>query len=229
LIIAGNYKPPTVFAGASGFAKALSLAVREWQIGGVLRYASGIPFRTPNATTNLNSLIFRGTLMNRVPGQPLYTTEWVDKKGVTHTNEELDINCGCFDPRKTFVLNPKAWENPPLGQFGVSTGRYGDFRQQRRPTESVSLARTFRITEGGVSLTIRAEFTNIFNRMGLNVPSAGNPLSTQTYRDGFVSAGYGYIDPAPSGGNNTGPASATAGSFATPPPRQGTLVLRLQF
>jgi hypothetical protein len=230
LIIAGNYKPPTVFAGASGFAaKALSWVAREWQIGGVLRYASGIPFRVPGATTNLNSLIFRGTLMNRVPGVPLYTDTWVDKKGQTHTNEALDINCGCFDPRKTFVLNPKAWENPPLGQFGVSNSHYGDFRQQRRPTESVSLARTFRFKER-VSLMVRAEFTNIFNRMGLNVPSAGNPQSTQT-RDGngFVTSGYGYIDPAPSGGNNTGPASATAGMFATPPPRQGTIVMRLQF
>jgi hypothetical protein len=167
--------------------------------------------------------------MNRVPGVPLYTDTWVDKKGQTHTNEALDINCGCFDPRKTFVLNPKAWENPPLGQFGVSNSHYGDFRQQRRPTESVSLARTFRFKER-VSLMVRAEFTNIFNRMGLNVPSAGNPQSTQT-RDGngFVTSGYGYIDPAPSGGNNTGPASATAGMFATPPPRQGTIVMRLQF
>ena len=40
------------------------------------------------------------TVMNRVPGEPLFTQ---------------DLNCHCFDPNTSFVLNPKAWVNPPAG------------------------------------------------------------------------------------------------------------------
>jgi hypothetical protein len=230
LMIAGTYNVPGLFKGASGFAnKALSWITSDWQIGGVLHYASGFPFRVPAATTNLNSLIFQSTLAERVPGEPLFTTNWVDKDGKTHTNEELNINCGCYDPRRTFVLNPKAWRNPPDGQFSTANAHYSDFRQQRRPSESMSLARRFRMGER-VSLMLRAEFTNIFNRTGVNVPSVANPFSSQT-RDanGLTTAGFGYISPAAVGGSNTNPAAAGAASFATPPPRSGTIVARVQF
>jgi len=231
LLIGGTYTVPGLFKSASGFAsKALSWITSDWQIGGVLRYASGYPFRVPASTTNLNALIFQNTLAERVPGEPLFTTTWVDKKGKTHTNEELDINCGCYDPRKTFVLNPKAWRNPPDGKFSTSNAHYGDFRQQRRPTENISLARRFRIGERA-SFMLRAEFTNIFNRMGVNVPSVANPFSTQTtdQKTGFTTGGWGYISPAAVGGSNTNPAAAGMASFPTPPPRAATLVARFQF
>jgi hypothetical protein len=231
LLIGGTYTIPGLFKSASGFAsRAFSWMTSDWQIGGVLRYASGIPFRVPNSTTNLNMLIFQNTLFERVPGEPLFTTTWVDKKGKTHTNEELNINCGCYDPRKTFVLNPKAWRNPPDGKFSTSNAHYGDFRQQRRPTENMSLARRFRVGERA-SLMLRAEFTNIFNRMGLNVPSVTNPSSTQTTdpKTGFTTGGWGYISPAAVGGSNTNPAAAGMASFATPPPRAATIVARFQF
>ena len=159
---------------------------------------------------------------------PLFNPTWVDLKGVTHTNEPLDINCHCFDPRKTFVLNPNAWVNPPLGQFGTANAYYGDYRQQRRPSESMSLARSFRFKERA-SLMIRAEFTNIFNRTGLNYPTSTNAFATQTMANGLTTGGFGYINPAAVGGNGTNPAAATTGMFATPPPRQGTLVIRFQF
>jgi len=78
---------------------------------------------------------------------------------------------------------------------------------------------------------IRAEFTNIFNRTGLNVPTATNPFATPTTDKvtGFTTGGFGYISPAAVGGSNTNPAAATAATFPTPPPRQGTIVARLQF
>lgn len=230
LMIAGTYNPPSPFKGTSNLAlRALSWIASDWQIGGILRYASGIPFRVPSATTNLNSLIFQSTLVERVPGEPLFNTTWVDKSGKTHTNEELDINCGCFDPRRTFVLNKNAWRNPPDGKFSTSNSHYGDYRQQRRPSENLSLGRRFRIGEK-TSFMLRAEFTNIFNRAGINVPSAANPFSTQTIdKDGFTTGGFGYISPAAVGGSNTNPAAAGAANFATPPPRQGTIVARLQF
>jgi hypothetical protein len=230
LIVAGTYRPPTPLAGASGLAsRVLSWIARDWQIGAVMRYASGFPFRVPASTTNLNSLIFQGTLVERVPGVPLFNDTWVDKQGNKHTNEPLDINCGCFDPRKTFVLNPKAWRNPTDGHFSTSNSHYSDYRMQRRPSESVSVARNFRFKERA-TLTIRAEFTNIFNRIGLNVPTQTNPFSAQTVdRDGYTTGGFGYISPAAVGGSNTNPAAASAATFATPTPRQGTIVMRLQF
>jgi hypothetical protein len=82
-----------------------------------------------------------------------------------------------------------------------------------------------------VSLLLRAEFTNIFNRTGINSPSVTNPLSTQTTDSvtGFTTGGFGYISTAAVGGSNTNPAAAGTASFATPPPRSGTIVARLQF
>jgi hypothetical protein len=187
--------------------------VREWTAGTVLRYASGFPFKVPTATTNLNSFIFQGTNVDRVPGEPLLTT---------------DLNCHCFDPNATFVLNPKAWANPPLGHFGTANAHYDDYRMQRRPQESVSLARNFRMKERA-SVQIRAEFSNIFNRTGINVPSFTNAFATQTRVNGQATGGFGYISPAAVGGAASNPAAASTATFATPPPRQGTLVLRLQF
>jgi hypothetical protein len=220
VIVAGNYTTPTVFAGASGFgSRLLSWAARDWTVGAVMRYASGLPFKVPQATTGLNSIIFQNTNVNRVPGVPLFT---------------VDLNCHCFDPNKTFVLNPAAWVNPPLGQFGTANAHYDDYRQQRRPGEGMSLARHFRIKERA-DVQIRAEFSNIFNRAGLNVPTSTNAFATQTCAGGpckpgsTATGGFGYINPAAVGGNNTNPAAATTGMFATPQPRQGTFVVRLQF
>ena len=215
LIFAGNYTTPKVLTGASGLTgKLISWMARDWTLGGVLRYASGLPLKVPTATTGLTSFIFQGTNVNRVPGQPLFT---------------VDLNCHCYDPNATFVLNPNAWANPPLGQFGTASGYYSDYRMQRRPQESASLARTFRIKERA-SITIRAEFLNIFNRAGYNVPSSTNAFATQTRGPtGQTTGGFGYINPAVVGAAATNPAAATAATFATPPPRQGTLVARFAF
>ena len=205
-VLAGTYTLPKLAGN-----RALSWAVRDWQLGAVLRYGSGFPIPVPIATTNINTLIFRengnigqggGTPMNRVSGQPLFTQ---------------DLNCHCFDPNKTFVLNPKAWVNPPEGTFGTSAGYYSDYRYQRRPVESMSLARIFRFgPEGKMNLQIRGEFTNIFNRTQIPSPTGtaiSNALATQlTTATGQTTSGFGYI--------NT---TVATGS------RQGTLVARFSF
>jgi hypothetical protein len=138
----------------------------------------------------------------------------------------VDLNCHCYDPNKTFVLNPAAWSNPLPGQWGTAAGYYGDYRYQRRPGESMSLGRTFRIKEG-MNLQIRAEFTNIFNRTEANNPTSTNGLATQTCANAAGAAvpcsgayfrttgGFGYINTAP-----------TATTIA---PRSGQLVARFQF
>ena len=177
--------------------KALSWGARDWQIGTLLRYSSGVPLLVPQATTSLATYLFQPTVMNRVAGEPLFTQ---------------DLNCHCFDPNTTFVLNPKAWVNPPAGLYGVAAAYYNDYRDRRRPAESISLGRTFRITEK-TNLQIRAEFTNMFNRTVLNSPTSANALATQTRNAaGQTTAGFGYINNA----NTTGQ-------------RQGQMVARFSF
>jgi hypothetical protein len=144
--------------------------------------------------------------MNRVPGQPLYT---------------VDLNCrSCYDPQKDFVLNPKAWTDAPAGQWGYSAAYYNDYRHMRHPDEQLSLGRSFRVKER-VTLAVRMEFFNVFNRLVLQSPSSGNPLSTPN-RDanGSTISGFGYINTA------TILSSSTSGMFSQ---RYGQLVMRLQF
>jgi hypothetical protein len=215
LTVAANYTTPRLLSGGSDFlTKVASWIARDWTYGVVLRYASGFPFPVPAATTNLSALVFQTTRVNRVPGVPLFTQ---------------DLNCHCFDPSKTFVLNPAAWVNPPNGQFGTANAHYSDYREQRRPVENMSIGRNIRIKERA-NLLIRAEFTNIFNRAGLNVPTNTNAFATQTRNSaGKTTGGFGWINTAAIGGNNTAPAAAVTGQFATPLPRQGTLVARFTF
>jgi hypothetical protein len=186
-----------------GKNKVLSLLVRDWQISAMLQYKSGLPIRAPGAqnlyaTQMLISASAGGPFADRVSGEPLFTK---------------DLNCTtCFDPNRDFVLNPKAWADPSGGRVGTSAAYYSDYRYRRRPSENMSLGRIFRIQEK-VNLNIRAEFTNIFNRIQPNNPSSTNALSTQTRNStGKPLGGFGYID------------TATAGS-----PRGGMIVARLQF
>ena len=131
-----------------------------WTFGGILRYSSGKPIRVPQGQNSLNSILFRsGVNASRVPGQPLFTK---------------DLDCGCIDPNKDFVLNPNAWTDPPAGQFGTAANYYNDYRYARRPDEQLSLGKEFRITESK-RLQIRAEFFNVFNRVALNNRTARMP------------------------------------------------------
>jgi hypothetical protein len=212
LVIAANYRLPVLKTN-----KALSLIVRDWTLGAMLTYSSGMPIRVPYANNALGTLLKlstpmnfsfgavpfgTGTFANRVPGQPLFTK---------------DINCtSCFDPNKDLVLNPNAWVDPPAGQFGTSAAYYGDYRNRRAPNENMSLGRTFRMAgERGASLNIRIELNNVFNR--IRVPgfgtSSNNAGATARFdATGKPLAGFGYM--------NTGPGSAE---------RTGQIVARIQF
>ena len=164
-VFSGSYITPKLSGGNKLTGnKALSWMARDWQIGTLLRYGSGLPIPSPTSTNSLATYLFQSTLFNRVPGVPLFTQ---------------DLNCHCFDPNKTFVLNPAAWSNPAAGQWGTAAAYYSDYRYQRRPVENMSLGRVFRIKERA-NLQIRAEFTNIFNRTETNNPTATNALATQT-------------------------------------------------
>ena len=174
------------------------LIVRDWNFSGVLRYASGLPIQVPTAQNNLNTLLFRGTFANRVPGQPLFLK---------------DLNCHCIDPNKDFVLNPAAWSDPAAGQFGSAAAFYNDYRYARRPTESLSFGRTFRVRES-ISFQVRGEFFNVLNRTQINNPDSGNALATQTRNtSGVPTAGFGRVN---------------AGSLFSNP-RSGHILARFQF
>ncbi len=191
--IAVNYTTPKLSTN-----RALSWVVGDWQPTAFLQYASGFPILAPASTNNLSSMLFQSTFDDRVPGVPLFTQ---------------DLNCHCFDPNKTFVLNPAAWVNPPAGQFGTAAAYYSDYRTQRRPSENIGLARLFRIREG-MTLQIRAEFTNVFNRTEMNNPTSTNALATQTRNAaGQNTAGFGWVN--------------TSSVFAQP--RQGDIIARFRF
>jgi hypothetical protein len=182
--------------------KIVSYIVEDWQFGSVLRYGSGLPILAPTANNALASSLERGTFENRVPGVPLFTQ---------------DLNCHCFDPSKTFVLNPAAWTEPGPLQFGTSAAYYSDYRYARHPVENVSLGRLFKIREK-MSVQIRAEFTNIFNRTYIPNPSStGGSVATQLINatTGQTTSGFGQIN-------------TVAGGIGAAP-RSGQLVARFTF
>jgi hypothetical protein len=196
LVTGFSYQLPAL--GPRGWMRS---AVRDWTIGGILRYASGMPILVPAANNALNSLLFRSastaTYANRVPGQPLFLQ---------------DLNCHCFDPNTTFVLNPAAWTDPAPGHFGYSAPYYNDYRSARRPDESLSLGRIFRLRES-MSFQVRAEFFNPFNRTYLNSPDSTNAAATQKVTNGQIVSGFGRIN--------------TGSTFLSP--RNGQIVARFQW
>ncbi len=154
--------------------KAVSFLVRDWMFNPFVYYASGTPLSAPTAnatgypaalaTGTISNLTFQTSQYQIRTGQPLYLQ---------------DLNCHCFDPNKQFVLNPAAWADPAPGQYGGAT-YYSDFRGERRPVENLAFGRQFHFRER-MSLNIRAEFTNVFNRTYLNDPSInGVGISPQT-------------------------------------------------
>ncbi len=195
-VTALNYTTPKL-----GGNKVLSWVTRDWRIGAVLNYSSGMPIQVPAAQTTINSYLFQTTYANRVPGQPLW------KPGVNINDTST------YNPFSDFVLNPAAWIDPPEGQFSSSAAYYSDYRYQRRPVESMSIGRIFRIKEG-VNLNIRADFQNALNRLVIGNPTATNAKATQTINPvtGETQSGFGDIN------TNTGLS-----------PRQGVIVARIQF
>jgi hypothetical protein len=154
----------------------------NWTIGAVMRYASGLPILAPAANNNLNTLLLRAagtaTYANRVAGQPLFLQ---------------DLNCHCFDPNKTLVLNPPAWTDPAAGQFGGTAMYFNDYRYQRRPTEALSAGRIFKVREH-LSLEVRVQFQNPFNRVEVADPTATNAALKPTLTNGQYVGGFGYLN-----------------------------------
>jgi hypothetical protein len=197
----------------------VSWFTKDWQLGIFTTYGSALPL-TPPASTATNNLP-GGSVMYRT-GQPLYLK---------------DLNCHCYDPQHETVLNPAAWANPAAGTYGAGPVAplfsnnqlyYSDFRGVRRPSESFNVLRSFKIGKGDrpKSLSIRADFTNIFNRTINPNPTTSNPAGGATKNNlGQYTAGFGVIPQVFS----TGAFPASSNATASQLPRQGTLVARFNF
>ncbi len=206
LTISGGYTTPKIKTN-----KIVSWVARDWQINALMAYASGLPILAPVAQNNLNTVLLRNntgsqtSYADRVPGVPLFTE---------------NLNCHCFDPNKVFALNPAAWTQPGPGQWGTSSAYYSDYRQARHPNENLGVGRRFPIRER-VQLNIRIEFSDIFNRAAMPVPTSTNAAATQVRNAaGVPTAGFGFIA--------TGNEGAVS-NVQLPTSRQGTLVARITF
>jgi carboxypeptidase family protein/TonB-dependent receptor-like protein len=199
--------------------KWMKYALSDWTLGTTLQYGSGQPIAVPGTAgnlTNLSQSLGRGTRAERIPGVPLFLA---------------DLNCHCFDPAQTQVLNPAAWRDPGStydstgkqtsynGTFSPSAAYYNDYRYRRIPRETLAFGRLFRITEHA-NFQIRMEFTNPFNRSQVPNPVAigyTTKISTKFADDGLK------VDNAGFGAIATLPGNAVAGE------RTGLLVGRLTF
>jgi len=174
-----SYKSP-----AFGESKLLRAVTGNWTYGAFLRYASGFPIPAPYADNNLNSVMLRSdtnvTFFNRVAGVPLFLK---------------NLNCHCLNPQQQLTLNPAAWSDPAPGTFGTGQITYNDYRYQRRPQESMSLGRVFGFPER-MSLEIRMQFFNVFNRTELANPTGTNALQTPASGASGYQSGFGYVNPA---------------------------------
>ena len=193
--------------------KLLVGVTKDWTVGAFLQYGSGLPLTPPAATT---TNYIGASEQFRVPGQPLYLK---------------NLNCGCINPYTDVVLNPNAWANPANGTFGPATGTlYSDFRQARRPQENINLSRTFHFKER-LSLQLRAEFVNIFNRTQIGNPSTTAPGAAASHNAyGQYTAGFGVINLAVAGAQTapTATLNAVVGQLYQLP-RTGTLIARFTF
>jgi hypothetical protein len=110
------------------------------------------------------------------------------------------------------IANPKAWEDPAPGEWGTAARRYDDYRGARKADEQFQLTKGFQFREG-MSLNVRFELFNAFNRMRWPAPSFDNPLAPQRRNaKGVPVSGFGYMS-----------MSGVAGQ------RSGQLVVRFQF
>ncbi len=205
--------------------RIVSSILSDWGIGVYMNYQSaGLLTRpTSNGANPISNFLGygpgRAQLKTNADGSYMspWSVDWTDNSGKHHT-DPIDINCHCYDPTTTVVLNPNAWENIPDGQFGAQQDNLRFFRGIRSPRENANISRNFRITER-VQLNVRAEFNQVFNRLILPNPStAGNFAAaprkfTSGANAGLYSGGYGTIVPL----------SGTSGM------RTGQLIARITF
>ncbi len=211
--------------------KAVGWLTRDWNIGGVLKYASGQLMQSPASNITLwNTMGIGGTPLNGVSNFSGggFSTEPLENDVPGQSCLAVNPNSH-FDPTKTVVLNSAAWSNQTTETFGDAAPYYSNCRWQRQPAESLSLGRTFHITEK-LQLLVQAQFFNVFNRVFYPEPTAAttstspatfsNPFPGSASPTGALNGGYGFVNTLNGG---------TAGNGIGPAPRSGQLVARFTF
>jgi hypothetical protein len=215
--VSAEYTVPRIDSGNRFLGnKILRNVLSDWGTGWYVQLQSGALLALPASagTDPISNTLGRGPgPAQRVAGQSLWNSNWTDYDGVVH-NTPIDINCHCFDPAKTNVLNPAAWANVPNNQWGASQTTFiDDYRSFRRPTTNVNFSRNFRLNER-VILQIRVEWQNAFNRLILPIPTTtGFTATPQTNALGQFTSGFGTVVPI----------SGTSGQ------RQGQFIGRISF
>lgn len=213
LRITAQYQVPELRnSGIAGLSnKYVSYALSGWGLGVYMSYQSAALVGRPASTGSVPISQFLG----RGPGTAQLKTDafgdymnpwsvdWYDYDGKHHT-DPIDINCHCFDPTKTVVLNPNVWENVPNGQWAANQSSIRSFRGIRFPTENANVSRNFRFgKEGRYVLNVRVEFNNVFNRTQYPAISLGTGFNdiARTFpagsglNTGLYSGGFGTINP----------------------------------
>ncbi|MEO5923834.1 MAG: TonB-dependent receptor [Bryobacteraceae bacterium] len=209
-VLAVTYTTPRLDSSSSSM-RMLSHVLKDWQIGAVLRYQSGALLANPTSLNLLTTQLVRAGGNFGLGATNFWNYTGQDRYTVT------DPNCKCFDPQQAVVFSKAAWTDAPGGQWSTSAPYYNNFRWQRQPSENMNFGRNFRVKEG-MTLFIRAEFTNVFNRTFLSQPSSANPntpVATTTYVGQVI--------------NNTGFGSISTLNGAGSTPRAGTIVARFTF
>jgi Carboxypeptidase regulatory-like domain len=153
-----------------------------WTFTGIQQYQSGVPVAL--SATNTLPIFNSAQRPNLVQGQP------------------LENNLSNFDPNNPasdHYINLAAFTVPGVYTFGSAARAYANLRAPMTLNENFGLIKKTAITER-VSLTFRAEFFNVFNRVVFGAPNAN------------VSA------------SNFGTISSQGNT-----PRQGQVALRLEF
>jgi len=239
--LSADYTTPTIHSGNKILGnKVTSFLLSGWGTGWFLQYQSAGIIAQPGGggsdaiTTDLG----RGTLVanNAVDanGNPIspWSVIWYDYNGVHHT-DPININCKCFNPQTTVVLNPAAWTLVPNGVYSNNYSSIPTYRGFRSPSENVNFSRNFRVKER-VNILIRVEFQNAFNRTRLSAATLGStsittPLSCSS---GAVNTTQNQCVVAATGA--TGIFSAGFGSLVVPATgltgaRTGDLIMRINF
>ncbi len=165
LRLSAQYEVPRFHEGIFS-NKVLSYIVSGWGTGWYLNYQSAALVGLPTSTGSAPISDFLGYgpgPAQLIPGMSPWSVNWYNYAGV-HETTPLNINCGCFNPTTTQVLNPAAFTNVPNGTFAANQSSIRSFRGPRIPSENANFSRNFRIRER-YNFQVRAEFVNIFNRM----------------------------------------------------------------
>ncbi len=223
LRVAGQYVVPQLRNSGLGFVsnRFVSQILSDWGLGIYLEYKSSVVLARPssNGTTPMSLFLGRGPGGAQLKsGANPWSVDWVDYSGTRRT-DPINVNCKCYDPATTVVLNPASWENIPNGQWGADVSSIRYFRGVRTPLESANFSRNFRLKEG-VNLNVRVEFANVFGRTQLPNPSTAGNFATPATR-------------FPAGNPNAGLLSGGFGTLnvlsGTATPRAGTYVARITF